>query len=231
MPYKEDPVSSQQFIQVLSKEKPEAEKISSEAGMSLTELGQTNVGFTEECVEPISVGVASEENIVVGIMKDAQSYEKNSLIYYFDFGHQNFYETKKEYNEACISNLADWSDDVIRHCWRELFAVVRILVNVVSLFLIELVNFLSRSFIQILVAGLLTVIGDHMLKPLLATLFNSLLQPIMIFLLNIFTSIRNLLNPLIDIIRRLVMQIAALLHAFRLVEVNLNRAPSIHQEV
>lgn len=103
--------------------------------------------------------------------------------------------------------------------------------NVVTLFLIELVNFLSRSFIEILVAGLLTAIGDHVLKPLLATLFNSLLQPIMIFQLNIFTGIRNLLNPLIDIIRRLIMQIAALLHAFRLVEVTFNRAPFTHQEV
>ncbi|XP_055509254.1 uncharacterized protein LOC129707869 isoform X1 [Leucoraja erinacea] len=225
-PSMEDSRTNHQLVRVLSKEKTEAE-----AGVSSTELVQANVGLTEESIEPENVGVASEENIVVGIVKDAPSYKENNLIYHFDFGHQNFYETKKEYNEACISNLADWSNDVIRHCWRELFAVVRILMNVVTLFLIELVNFLSRSFIEILVAGLLTAIGDHVLKPLLATLFNSLLQPIMIFQLNIFTAIRNLLNPLIDIIRRLIMQIAALLHAFRLVEVTFNRAPFTHQEV
>ncbi|XP_032895895.1 uncharacterized protein LOC116985303 isoform X2 [Amblyraja radiata] len=230
-PSMEDSRTNHQLVRVLSKEKTEAEKTCAEAGVSSTELVQANVGLTEESTEPENVGVASEENIVVGIVKDAPSYKENNLIYHFDFGHQNFYETKKEYNEACISNLADWSNDVIRHCWRELFAVVRILMNVVTLFLIELVNFLSRAFIEILVAGLLTAIGDHVLKPLLATLFNSLLQPIMIFQLNIFTGIRNLLNPLIDIIRRLIMQIAALLHAFRLVEVTFNRAPFTHQEV
>uniref|UniRef100_UPI00398E48A5 uncharacterized protein isoform X2 n=1 Tax=Pristiophorus japonicus TaxID=55135 RepID=UPI00398E48A5 len=230
---KQNAVSSQKLDRKLEKEKKKTNKPPFEAGKSVAEaqLGQTNCGFTEEPAEPIDVGVASEENIVVGIVKDAASYKDNRQVYHFEFGHQYFYETKKEYNEACISNLADWSDNAIRKCWRELFAVLRILVNVVTLFLIELVNFLGRWLFQILLAGLLTGIGDHLLKPLLASLFNSLLQPIMIFLLNIFTGIRNLLNPLMDIFRRLLMQIAAVLHAFRLVEVNLNQAPSSYREV
>ncbi|XP_067861360.1 uncharacterized protein [Heptranchias perlo] len=228
---KQNSVSSQQLVGEWEKEKKKTNKTQSEAGDSVTELGQANIGFAEEPTDPMNIGVASEENIVVGIVKDVASYKDNRQVYHFDFGHQYFYETRKEYNEACISNLADWSDDAIRQCWRELFAVVRILVNMVTLFLIELVNFLSRSLFQILLVGLLTVIGDHLLKPLLVALFNSLLQPTMIFLLNIFTGIRNLLNPLIDIFRRLLMQIATVLHAFRLVEVNLNRAPSSYREV
>ncbi|GCB61275.1 hypothetical protein scyTo_0009308 [Scyliorhinus torazame] len=194
-------------------------------------LGQTNAGFTEESIEPTNMGIASEENIVVGIVKDVASYKDNRQVYHFDFGHQYFYETKKEYTETCISKAADWSDDAIRQCWRNLFAMVKILVNMVTLFFIELVNFLCRSIFQVLLVGLLVVIGDHLLKPFLAALFNSLLQPIMIFLLNIFIGIRNLLNPLIDIFRRLLLQIAAVLHAFRLVEVNLNQTPSSYREV
>ncbi|XP_038668154.1 uncharacterized protein LOC119973802 [Scyliorhinus canicula] len=228
---KQNSVSSQLLVGEWEKERKATNKTQSERGEYKTELGQTNTGFTEESIEPTNMGIASEENIVVGIVKDAANYKDNRQVYHFDFGHQYFYETKKEYTETCISKAADWSDDAIRQCWRNLFAMVKILVNMVTLFFIELVNFVCRSIFQVLLVGLLVVIGDHLLKPLLAALFNSLLQPIMIFLLNIFIGIRNLLNPLIDIFRKLLLQIAAVLHAFRLVEVNLNQTPSSYREV
>ncbi|XP_048410442.1 uncharacterized protein LOC125463318 isoform X2 [Stegostoma tigrinum] len=224
-------VSNQLLVEEWEKERKAKDKTQSEREEYVTELGQTSPGFTEESNNPTNVGVTSEENIIVRILKDVAGYKDSRQVYHFDFGHQYFYETRKEHTENCINNLADWSDDAIRQCWRNLFAVVRILVNLFSLFLIELLNFLCRSVFQVLLVGLLTVIGDHLLKPFLAALFNSLLQPIMIFLLNVFIGIRNLLNPSIDILRRLLMQIAAVLHAFRLVEVNLNRTPSQYQDV
>ncbi|GCC30738.1 uncharacterized protein [Chiloscyllium punctatum] len=228
---KQNSVSSQLLVGQWEKERKATNMTQSEREENVTELGQTSPGFTEESSDPTNVGVTSEENVVVRILKDVASYKDNRQVYHFDFGHQYFYETKSEYTENCINNLADWSDDAIRQCWRSLFAVVRIMVNAFILFLIELITFLCRSVFHVLLVGLLTVIGDHLLKPLLVSLFNSLMQPIMIFLLNIFIGIRNLLNPLIDIFRRLLMQIAAVLHAFRLVEVNLNRTPSQYQVV
>lgn len=75
--------------------------------------------------------------------------------------------------------------------------------------------------LQVLVVGLLTAISDHILKPFLAAMFNSLLQPLLLFLLKVLCGIRDLTDPLIDILAAVCSQLAVVLQAVRLVEINL----------
>lgn len=64
------------------------------------------------------------------------------------------------------------------------------------------------------------MIGDHFLKPYLAVVFNSVIQPSFIFTRNVLTGVRNLLQPLMDISNILIAQLGSLLRAFRLFELN-----------
>ncbi|XP_037244692.1 uncharacterized protein LOC119148516 isoform X2 [Falco rusticolus] len=104
---------------------------------------------------------------------------------------------------------------------RESFPIPRLLVNRLTTFLIELVRFLGETLVQVLVVGLLTAIGDHIWKPFLAAVFNSLLQPLLVFLLKVLCSIQDLMDPLINILAGVCSQLAVLLRAIRLVEINL----------
>lgn len=79
--------------------------------------------------------------------------------------------------------------------------------------------------------GLLTTVGDHVLKPFLVGVFNSLLQPLLLFLLNVLCSVRNLTYPLIDILKGICLQLAVVLQAFRLVEVNIQSKTPLAQKV
>ncbi|KAM9028984.1 uncharacterized protein PRD47_015885 [Ara ararauna] len=104
---------------------------------------------------------------------------------------------------------------------RECFAIPRLLVNGFAAFLVELVRFLAESVVQVLLVGLLTAIGDHVLKPLLVATFSSLLQPLLLFLLSLLRGLRDLGDPLMDILAHACSQVAVLLRAVRLVEIHL----------
>ncbi|KAM3674545.1 uncharacterized protein VK521_002972 [Ammospiza maritima maritima] len=104
---------------------------------------------------------------------------------------------------------------------RELFAVPRCVVSVFSLFLVELIRFLGEAVVQALVVGVLTAVGEHVLKPLLAALLHSLLQPLLLFVQKVLGGVRDLAEPLLDVLARLCSQLAVLLRAVRLVEIRL----------
>ncbi|KAM6283524.1 uncharacterized protein M6G45_004039 [Spheniscus humboldti] len=113
------------------------------------------------------------------------------------------------------------SERTVQRKLRESFAVPRLLVNGLAVFLIELVRFLGETVVQVLAVGLLTAIGDHILKPFLAAAFDSLLQPLLLFLLKVLCGIRDLTDPLVDVLAGVCSQLTALLRAVRLVEINL----------
>ena len=88
--------------------------------------------------------------------------------------------------------------------------------------MLELLKFALHYVVLRVVGGLIIVIGDHLLKPYLAILFNSFVQPVFIFTRNILTGLKNVLMPLLDITRDFISQFASLLRAFRLFELNWN---------
>ena len=71
-----------------------------------------------------------------------------------------------------------------------------------------------------MLGGIFLTFGDHFLKPYLAVLFNSIIQPSFIFARNVLAGIKNLLQPLMDITNSFIAQFAELLRAFRLFELN-----------
>ncbi|XP_029870578.1 uncharacterized protein LOC115341525 isoform X2 [Aquila chrysaetos chrysaetos] len=123
-------------------------------------------------------------------------------------------------NETALA-CSPGSERTVQQKLRESFAVPRLLVNGLAAFLIELVHFLGETVVQVLVVGLLTAISDHILKPFLAATFNSLLQPLLLFLLKVLCGIRDLTDPLIDVLAAVCSQLAVVLRAVRLVEINL----------
>nr|XP_033814899.1 uncharacterized protein LOC117366941 isoform X4 [Geotrypetes seraphini] len=196
----------------------------------LKEFGCINHGFIMEPIytEP-DPGV--QERIEVGLVTDLVSYKDELHMYQFDFGHKHYFQARKETEEAYMVQLADSSEKLIRRGWREVFGLLRIFINVITIFLIELIRFLSKFGFQVLAVGMMTALGDYIVKPFLVALFNSLLQPLLIFLLNLCSSLRNLAYPIIEVLRALSMQLALLLRAFRLVEVQVTLKPPSVQQV
>ncbi|XP_032640628.1 uncharacterized protein LOC116827320 isoform X1 [Chelonoidis abingdonii] len=195
----------------------------------LKELGWINYGFTTEPVYK-KLDCPVEEGVKVKTVTDV-SYKDDHRMYCFDYGNRHYYQPKKDHERAYMMKLAESSEKVIQQNLREFFGLLRILVNVVFIFLVELVRFLGKSVFQVFMVGLLTTAGDHVLKPFLVAVFNSLLQPLLLFLLNVLCSVRNLTYPLIDILKGICLQLAVVLQAFRLVEVNIQSETPLAQKV
>lgn len=68
--------------------------------------------------------------------------------------------------------------------------------------------------------GLIQLISDYFIKPFLAVIFNGIVQPILIFLYNVATSIRDFIKPIAESIGYFIREIAELCRAFRLVQIN-----------
>lgn len=85
-------------------------------------------------------------------------------------------------------------------------------------------SFLLYSILRALIVGFLQITSDYLLKPILAVIFNGLLQPQFIFTQNIFQSICNTLEPLTKLMAISMKPLTDCVRAFRIVEVkNLNK--------
>lgn len=103
--------------------------------------------------------------------------------------------------------------------WREVFGVLQILINFFLIFILELFKTVIYS-IRYLLTGVLYTTGDHFIKPLLSAMFNNIVQPFAVLLLNVFTICTNLLKPILALTREIFTQIAIPLRAFRLFSFN-----------
>ncbi|XP_078512290.1 uncharacterized protein LOC144771921 isoform X2 [Lissotriton helveticus] len=209
---------------VLIKEEPGLKLVGYSAhdhGKNLKELGHVNYSIN---LEPVYTEAETlfEKPAEVRIVTDLVSYKDDRHMYQFDYGHKHYYQARMEVDEAYMIKLADSSEKLIRRCWREVFGLLGIFANLVTVFLIELITFLSKSIFQMLAVGMMTAVGDHIIKPFLVALFNNILQPVLIFLLNILTGLRDLTYPFIDVLNGVCLQFAMILQAFRLVEVHTN---------
>ena len=117
---------------------------------------------------------------------------------------------------CCTSRSERW----LTYFWQEVFGAIGLIVDFGLIFLLELIKFTFRKVIVRLLVGFIVVFGDHLLKPILATTFNSFLQPSLTFWWNALVGVRNAIQPLLDITREIVLQMATLLKGFRLFELN-----------
>ncbi|XP_019639836.1 PREDICTED: uncharacterized protein LOC109481690 [Branchiostoma belcheri] len=146
--------------------------------------------------------------------------ESSRSVYPFHQGTVKYLYAQDGSGQAVMPTIADKSEVLVRRGVQEMFGVLRLLVDVFVILAVELARFVFRQILQNLVVGLVVVMGDHFFKPLVAAVFNSFLQPVLMLLWNVATATRTVFGPLVDILRGVALQIAVVLRAFRLVEVN-----------
>lgn len=140
--------------------------------------------------------------------------------YHFDHGHNHHLDVRPEWREAYMKRIADRSEKWLHYFWQEFFSTIRIVTDFAFIFVLELLRFTFHYVLLRLLGGIVVVIGDHFLKPYLALVFNSVIQPSFIFTRNVLIGVRNLLQPLVDISSTFIGQLGSLLRAFRLFELN-----------
>ncbi|KAI8481729.1 hypothetical protein Bbelb_405660 [Branchiostoma belcheri] len=146
--------------------------------------------------------------------------ESSRSVYPFHQGTVKYLYAQDGSGQAVMPTIADKSEVLVRRGVQEMFGVLRLIVDVFVILAVELARFVFRQILQNLVVGLVVVMGDHFFKPLVAAVFNSFLQPVLMLLWNVATATRTVFGPLVDILRGVALQIAVVLRAFRLVEVN-----------
>ena len=109
----------------------------------------------------------------------------------------------------------------IQRAWQEFFGALRILTSIAIFLVVEALNYVTNHVARPLFLGVVIMTGNRLVKPVLAGLFNLILQPFVIFSWNFVSGVRHVCQPLIDILGGVTSKLAVLLQAFRLVEVNL----------
>ncbi|CAO1302134.1 unnamed protein product [Diamesa hyperborea] len=154
---------------------------------------------------------------------DAENAE-NAEIYYFDHGSPLFYRTTDCPPHLISELIAQRTTYHATRFWAELFGSINIGVTFIVTFFLQFYRFLLYSIFRAIIVGILQITSDYLFKPLLAVLFNGLLQPHFIFCQNIFHSICNMLNPITKLIGNILRPFTECIRAMRLVEVkNVNR--------
>ena len=87
-------------------------------------------------------------------------------------------------------------------------------------------RFWVYSVIRPLTVGILQLLADYFIKPLLSIIFNALIQPVLILLYNIATSLRDLCEPIAEAMGLFLRELANVCAAIRIVEVKQGTAPS-----
>lgn len=108
----------------------------------------------------------------------------------------------------------------IRRGWQEFFGLFRIIFDFITIFVIELLRLIFSTVFQKFIVGVITIMGDYFLKPLLSSVFNSVLQPEFVFLWNTTRGIRRLSQPLVQLFGDILQYFSGLLRSFRLFEYN-----------
>ncbi|XP_072747427.1 uncharacterized protein [Anoplolepis gracilipes] len=147
-------------------------------------------------------------------------------IYYFDHGSSAYYRTTDCHPVLATDKCAEKTDQAATRFWAEIFGTIHIGIAFVTAFILQLLRFVLYSVIRPLTVGILQLIADYFIKPLLSILFNALVQPVLILLYNIATSLRDLCEPIAEAMGLFLREIANLCAAIRLVEVKHVHAPT-----
>ncbi|CAH1256103.1 Hypp1589 [Branchiostoma lanceolatum] len=182
--------------------------------ISTRQLGPEAGDSGSETAEPYGPGTERSPQYSPGNESNSRS------VYPFHQGAVNYLYATEGSAHAVMPAIADKSEVMVRRGVQELFGVMRLLVDVFVILAVELARFVFRQVVQNLLIGLLVVMGDHFVKPLVAALFNSFLQPVLMLLWNVATATRTVFGPVVDILRGVALQFAVVLRAFRLVELN-----------
>ncbi|XP_033095546.1 uncharacterized protein LOC117100104 isoform X2 [Anneissia japonica] len=184
-------------------------------------LGNTAKG-NQEMVDMFQVATP-DEDYPSSSVDDEQTSTR--YVYYYEHGSLKYYDTRQGRQEIYMDKIADKSETLVRRGVQEFFAAFRILVDFILILLLETMRFVAFNILQTLIVGIFNVFGDYLLKPILAALFNSILQPLSTFVYNVAIATRTVMTPIGDIIKVILTPFIMLVKAFRLFEINWRSSP------
>lgn len=148
-------------------------------------------------------------------------------IYYFDHGNCSYYRTTDLPPVVITERYAEKTDEAATRFWAEIFGTIHIGTTFVTAFILQLLRFILYSLLRPLTIGIIQTISDYFIKPLLTMLFNGLIQPFLILLYNIATSIKDLCEPISEAMGFFLREFANLFRAIRLVGTdNITKSPT-----
>ncbi|BES96610.1 Hypothetical protein NTJ_09422 [Nesidiocoris tenuis] len=103
--------------------------------------------------------------------------------------------------------------------WAEIFGLVNVVTAFVIAMILQTFKFVLQGILRPIMIGFVQLLSDYLIKPFLTLLYNGFTQPISIFLYNVLSSIRDVLQPLAKGIGYFFELFAVILRAIRLVEV------------
>lgn len=112
--------------------------------------------------------------------------------------------------------IAEKTEQKTTKFWAEIFASIHIGLSFCVSFILQLFKFFLYSIMRPLTVGLVQMASDYFFKPFLTICFNGIIQPILIFLYNIATSLRDLCDPIAEACGFFFRDIAVLFKAIRL---------------
>ncbi|KAJ8944988.1 hypothetical protein NQ318_010190 [Aromia moschata] len=120
--------------------------------------------------------------------------------------------------------LAERTEAYTTKFWAEIFGTLHIGISFGTSFLLQLFRFMLYSFFRPLTIGFVQLGSDYFFKPCIATLFNAVIQPPLIFVYNVATSIRDVCEPVAEAIGYFLREVATVIRAFRIVEIRRERS-------
>ncbi|XP_014604265.1 PREDICTED: uncharacterized protein LOC106786900 [Polistes canadensis] len=147
-------------------------------------------------------------------------------IYYFDHGNSAYYRTTDSPPILMTEKCAEKTDQAATRFWAEIFGTIHIGTAFLTAFILQFIRFILFSLIRPLTVGILQLFADYFMKPLLSIIFNALIQPILILLYNIATSIKDLSEPLAEAIGLFLREIANLCRSIRIIEIKYDNKSS-----
>ncbi|XP_050507487.1 uncharacterized protein LOC126885104 [Diabrotica virgifera virgifera] len=152
-------------------------------------------------------------------------------VYYFDHGCSSYFQTTDRMPIITTEDLALRTEAYTTKFWAELFGSFNIGCSFFMSFVLQSIRFLLYSILKPLTVGIIQIVSDYFFKPMLTTLFNSVIQPILILFYNILTSIRDIFKPVAEAIGYFIREIAVLVGAFRIVEVKTDKAEKYSKKI
>jgi len=156
---------------------------------------------------PVNKSSEGEEN--VDDMENVQKFFYEKCFY-------NGHTIKLEKPPHRMSKYATRIRPYLQRVWSEFFGGIQIIIEFFVIIILELSKVVFSTVSQKLIAGLMAVIGDHLLKPLYSSFFNFLLQPTFVLLWNITNGTRKFMQPLVLLLGDFLVPLSNLVRAFRI---------------
>ncbi|XP_031787085.1 uncharacterized protein LOC100678583 [Nasonia vitripennis] len=141
-------------------------------------------------------------------------------IYYFDHGNSGYYHTTDLPPILKTEKFAEETSSKITQFWAEIFGYVHIIVSVITALVLQFLRCILFSLIRPLTVGVIQLMADYFIKPLLSITFNGLIQPFLILFYNVATSLRDCCEPLATALGYYMRELAVLFRSCRLIEIN-----------